>query len=113
MREYKISYLVEERGKSLFAKIVSDDSDHILYDLLSEKKSKNWNWKVHWGPTPPINGKQVYFKDSSDAKRRFKATDPSSLEQGYEISFDVESKVKSSTHLSTMDLSNCTVDILA
>ena len=39
LKEYKISHLVEERDKSLFAKIVND-SDHILYDLLPEKKSR-------------------------------------------------------------------------
>ena len=46
LKEYKISHLVEKRDKSLFAKIVND-SDHILYDLLPEKKSRVLREREH------------------------------------------------------------------
>ena len=46
LKEYKISHLVEKRDKSLFAKIVND-SDHILYDLLPEKKSRFLREREH------------------------------------------------------------------
>ena len=38
LQEYKISHLVEERDK-VFAKILNNDSDHILYDLLPRRKA--------------------------------------------------------------------------
>ena len=47
LQEYKISHLVEERDKSLFAKIVNSDSDHILCDLLPEKKSRYLRERKH------------------------------------------------------------------
>ena len=53
MKEYKISHLVEERDKSLFAKIVND-SDHILYDMLPEKKSRFLREREHSFILPKI-----------------------------------------------------------
>ena len=47
LQECKISHLIEERDKSLFAKIVNSDSDHILYDLLTEKKSRYLRERKH------------------------------------------------------------------
>ena len=53
LKEYKISHLVEERDKLLFAKIVND-SDHILYDLLPEKKSRFLREREHSFILPKI-----------------------------------------------------------
>ena len=61
LKEYKISHLVKERDKSLFAKIVND-SDHILYDLLPEKKSRFWREREHSFILPKI--KTERFKRS-------------------------------------------------
>ena len=62
LQEYKISHLVEERDKSLFAKIVNSDSDHILYDLLPEKKSRYLRERKHSFILPKI--KTERFKRS-------------------------------------------------
>ena len=61
LKEYKISHLVEERDKSLFAKIVND-SDDILYDLLLEKKSRFLREREHSFTLPKI--KTERFKRS-------------------------------------------------
>ncbi|CAB4019267.1 Hypothetical predicted protein [Paramuricea clavata] len=39
LKEYKISKLVEEKDKALFAKILNDP-DHVLHNLLPEKRSR-------------------------------------------------------------------------
>jgi hypothetical protein len=39
LKEYKISRLVEEKDKALFAKIV-EDPDHALHNQLPEKRSR-------------------------------------------------------------------------
>ena len=62
LQEYKISHLVEERDKSLFAKIVNSDSEHILYDLLPEKKSRYLRERKHSFILPKI--KTERFKRS-------------------------------------------------
>ena len=59
--KYKITHLVEGRDKSLFAKIVND-SDHILYDLLPEKKSRFLREREHSFILPKI--KTERFKRS-------------------------------------------------
>ena len=46
LKEYNILHLVEERDKSLFAKIMID-LDHILYDLLPEKQSRFLRKRQH------------------------------------------------------------------
>ena len=61
LKEYNISHLVEERDKSLFANIVID-SDHILYDLLAEKKSRFLRERQHSFILPNI--KTERFKRS-------------------------------------------------
>ena len=61
LKEYNISHLVEERDKSLFAKIVID-SDHILYDLLPNKKSRFLRERQHSFILPKI--KTERFKRS-------------------------------------------------
>ena len=42
------------KGISLFAKIVNSDSDHILYDLLPEKKSRYLRERKHSFILPKI-----------------------------------------------------------
>jgi hypothetical protein len=42
LKEYKISQLIEEKDKALFAKIVNDP-DHALHSLLPEKRSRKEN----------------------------------------------------------------------
>ena len=39
LKEYKISQLVEEKDRALFAKIVKDP-DHALHNLLPERRSR-------------------------------------------------------------------------
>jgi hypothetical protein len=46
LKEYKISQLVEENDKALFAKIVKDP-DHALHNLLPEKISRNLRERKH------------------------------------------------------------------
>ena len=46
LKEYKISQLVEENNKALFAKIVKDP-DHPLHNLLPEKRSRNLRERKH------------------------------------------------------------------
>ena len=61
LKEYNISHLVEERDKSLFAKIVID-SDHIFYDLLPKRKSRFLRERQHSFILPKI--KTERFKRS-------------------------------------------------
>ncbi len=46
LKEYKISKLIEEKDKALFAKIVNDP-DHVLYNLLPEKRSRTLRDRKH------------------------------------------------------------------
>ncbi len=46
LKEYKISQLIEEKDKALFAKIVNDP-DHVLHNLLPEKRSRTLRDRKH------------------------------------------------------------------
>jgi hypothetical protein len=61
LKEYKISQLVEEKDKALFAKIV-EDPDHALHNLLPEKRSRTLRDRKHSFILPMI--KTERFKRS-------------------------------------------------
>ena len=61
LKEYKISQLVEEKDKALFAKIV-EDPDHALHNLLPEKRSRTLRDRKHSYILPMI--KTERFKRS-------------------------------------------------
>jgi hypothetical protein len=61
LKEYKISQLVEEKDKALFAKIVKDP-DHALHNLLPERRSRTLRERKHSFILPMI--KTERFKRS-------------------------------------------------